>query len=594
MRTPLRHPSSIMAPVVTAGLYFVMAVLALVSSRFEGGLAFIWSANALLMADLMTSRSSYWWRPILACGVASVVATWFFGMGPTAALPMAIVNLSEALIVAAICRRFAPDLRIAGSLRSLAVFIIALCGPGNIIPGMGAAFIASNVTGIFFGTGWLQWYTGHVLGGLTCTPILMVLLQGELTRWTRHAAVRMQAEALGLLAFFALITTHVFFLAHYPMLFVPLLPLVVIAFRIGHLGSAAAVVILAFIGGYATLTGHGPLHMISVTMGQRIQFLQLYLAFSFLLSVPVAAELDRRRHLLRMLQASEARYRLIADHSGDVVLNIGVGGVIEYASPSALEQIGFSPDELVGQPVADLSDPEDRALVIAAHRQAIERPGDVQTVEFRPRISLDGRDCYEMVTRAALDEQGQPIGAISTIRDMSHHKAQQRALLKVAAIDSLTGADTRRAFLEKLDSELRRAALGVKSCLLLIDIDHFKTVNDCHGHGAGDQVLAGFVERLRPGLRSMDSIGRLGGEEFAILLSGVDIRRASVVCERLRTMVARSPLWVDSRGQGISVTFSAGLVELKQKADRTDVLEAADKALYRAKHSGRNCLRLAA
>lgn len=594
MRMPLRDPSSLFAPIVTAGLYFVMAVLALVSSRFEGGLAFIWSANALLMADLLTSRSSYWWRPVLACGAASIVSTWFFGMGPVAAVPMAIVNLSEALIVAVICRRFLPDLRIAGSIRSLAIFIFALCGPGNIIAGMGAAFVASNVTSGSFGAGWLQWYTGHVLGGLTCTPILIVLLQGELTRWARHTPVRTQVEATGLLLFFALATTHVFFLARYPMLFAPLLPLVVIAFRIGHLGSAAAVVILAFIGGYATMTGHGPLHMISATMGQRIQFLQIYLAFSFLLSVPVAAELDRRRRLLRMLQASEARYRLIAEHSGDVVLNISVAGVIEYASPSAAEQIGLPPDELVGQLVANLSDLEDRDLVIAAHRRAIERPGDVQTVEFRPLVSIDGRDCYEMVTRAALDERGKPIGVISTIRDMSHHKAQQRALLKVAAVDSLTGADTRRAFLEKLDGELRGVALGVQSCLLLIDIDHFKSVNDCHGHGAGDRVLAGFVERLRPGLRSVDSIGRLGGEEFAILLSGVDIQRASVVCERLRTMVTSSPLWIDSCEQGIAVTFSAGLVELKKRADRADVLEAADKALYRAKHSGRNCLRLAA
>jgi len=129
--------------------------------------------------------------------------------------------------------------------------------------------------------------------------------------------------------------------------------------------------------------------------------------------------------------------------------------------------------------------------------------------------------------------------------------------------------------------------------LLLIDIDHFKSVNDRFGHGVGDKVLSGFVERLRPGLRGGDSIGRLGGEEFAILLTGTDIQRASMVCERLRNMVSAQRISADG-AETIAVTFSAGLVEVDGKANRSELLEAADKALYRAKHSGRNCLRLAA
>lgn len=106
-------------------------------------------------------------------------------------------------------------------------------------------------------------------------------------------------------------------------------------------------------------------------------------------------------------------------------------------------------------------------------------------------------------------------------------------------------------------------------------------------------MLAGFVDRLRPGLRGIDSIGRLGGEEFAILLTGTDVERASMICERLREMVSVNPVPIDS-GEAIRVTFSAGLVGLDQRAARDDIVEAADKALYRAKHSGRNCLRLAA
>ncbi|EPR17074.1 diguanylate cyclase [Sphingobium indicum IP26] len=593
MQTSLQHPSSRLAPLALGCAYFLMAALALASSRFEGGLAFIWGANALLMAYLLTSRAGAWPGALIVCGVASALSTALWGMGTLAAVPMAVINLLEALIVALICRRFAPGGKFAGSMQRLFVFILALCGPANLIAGLAAATVASALTTVPFASSLLQWYTGHVLGGLTCTPILMMLMRGELRRWFGQTPPRGKWEALGLLLLFALATAFVFYAARYPLLFALLLPMVAIVFRLGNLGAAASVMILAMIGGMATMTGHGPLYMIPGTLGERMQFFQLFLAFSFLLSMPIAAELNSRRRLFQMLQESEARYRAIAENSGDVVLNISVGGVIEYASPAAAEQIGCAPELLIGQDAANLVDPADRDQVIATLDRALDQPGEVQTVEFRPFISAQGSEWCEMVARAVVDERGLPTGVVSTIRDMSRHKARQRALQQVAALDSLTGADTRRAFLEKLEEEMLRVRHGARACLLLIDIDHFKAVNDCYGHGAGDRVLAGFVERLRPGLRGGDSIGRLGGEEFAILLSGTDVVRASMICERLREMVTAHPVQIDS-GEVIPVTFSAGLVGLGSQSDAQAVLEAADKALYNAKHSGRNCLRLAA
>ena len=588
----LRQPSPWIAPIATGCVYFMVASLALMLSRFEGGLAFIWAANAFLMAELLTSRTDHWPRAIIACGIASAIATACFGMGPQAALPMAAINIAESLIVAVICRRFVADRMVTGSIRPLIVFIVALCGVANIVSGVAAALVAATLTSVSFGHSFVQWYTGHVLGGLTCAPILIMAFQGEFRRWMDDASTRAKLEAVLLLGLFALTTVHVFFWARYPLLFAPLLPLVLIAFRVGHMGSAAAIILLAAIGGGATMAGVGPLTWIQGSTGDRIQFFQLYLALSFLLCMPVAVELAARKRLFRMLQQSEARYRAMAEYSGDVVLHISLDGTIQYASPSATEQIGCVPELLVGQAVANLVDPHDRASVIATHRLALEQPGAVHKVEFRPLVSTDGLEWCEMVNRAMIDERGLPSGVVSMIRDMSRHKARQHALQQVAARDSLTGADSRRAFLDKLDREIERAAVGARSSLLLIDIDHFKAVNDRYGHGAGDRVLSAFVERLRPGLRAGDSIGRLGGEEFAILMLDSDIDRASMVCERLRTILTE-PISVGA-ALAIGVTFSAGLVELDGASDRSAMLEAADKALYRAKHSGRNCLRLAA
>ena len=591
-RSTSRLSRALLSLVLTGSLYFVAATFALLLSRFEGGLAFIWGANAYVMAKLLTTRVQRWPPIILTCAIASALSTSLFGMGPLAAIPMAVINMAEALIVALICRHFLSDRPTIGATRPLMIFILALCAVADVITGIPAAAVASLLTPVSFGASWVQWYTGHALGGLICAPILVMLMQGELRRWRRDKSRAEKIEAVFILALFTLIIVHIFYWARYPMLFAPLLPLVLIAFRVGHMGAAASIVILALIGGTATLSGGGPLAIVSADMGARIQAFQFYLALSFLLSMPVAAELNGRRRLFQLLRESEARYRAIAEHSGDVVLNIGVTGIIDYASPSAFEQVGCAPELLIGQSAADLVDPQDRPQVIAAHRRALMRPGSIHTVEFRPLLSIGAMEWCEMVTRAVVDERGQPSGVISTIRDMSRHKARQRALQQVAARDSLTGADSRRAFLEKLEAEILRTRHGVRSSLLLIDIDHFKAVNDVHGHGVGDEVLTAFVDRLMPGLSAQDSIGRLGGEEFAILLPDSDIDRASLLCERLRALLL-DPIPV-SCGKHIGITFSAGLVELDDTSTRSAMLEAADKALYRAKHSGRNCLRLAA
>ena len=586
------RPYSLIGSLMMGCVYFAAASGALLISRFEGGLAFIWGANAFLMAQLLTSRTRHWPRALIVCGAASGAATALFGIGPLGAIPMAAVNLSESLIVALLCRRFVPDHRVVGSTRPLIVFIAALCLCANVAAGLLAASVASWLTPVSYGASFLQWYAGHVLGGLTFTPILILLMQGEFRRWVRDTSPHDKIEAALLLGGFAGVTLAVFS-SPMPLLFLPLLPLVLIAFRVGQMGAAAALILLAGIGGYATLAGTGPLSAMAGQVGGHVQFFQFYLATSFLLSVPVAAELNARRRLSRLLQESEARYRAIAEHSGDVVLTVGIDGITHYASPAAHEQIGCAPELLVGHPAADLIDPQDRAPVIAAHRAAVRQPGSVHCVEFRLAArSSDAYEWCEMVTRALVDERGIPNGVVATVRDISRHKARQRALQQQAACDSLTGADSRRAFLQKLDHAVEQAREGARSCLLLIDIDHFKAVNDHHGHGAGDRVLAGFVERLSAGLDEGESIGRLGGEEFAILMPGHDLAEAARRCERLRALL-REPIAAGG-GLEIAVTFSAGLVELHGKAERSAMLEAADAALYQAKRSGRNCIRLAA
>ena len=163
------------------------------------------------------------------------------------------------------------------------------------------------------------------------------------------------------------------------------------------------------------------------------------------------------------------------------------------------------------------------------------------------------------------------------------------ANVRLANQDALTGAANRRAVLEALESQLSKAQRQrTPLALLMLDIDHFKRVNDQYGHLAGDQVLRHFVHVVRQRLRAQDFLGRYGGEEFLLLLPDTDLAGAQQLAQQLCQAVQAAPC--DWQGQTIAVTVSVGIASTgtSQQADGETLLQAADQALYRAKDKGRN------
>ena len=178
--------------------------------------------------------------------------------------------------------------------------------------------------------------------------------------------------------------------------------------------------------------------------------------------------------------------------------------------------------------------------------------------------------------------------------DITQLKRQQRELTRLAWSDSLTGVLNRRRFLDLAEIEMKRAKRGkAKTALILMDIDHFKVINDTHGHAAGDAVLCELVERWKSELREYDLLARIGGEEFAVLLPDCEVEGAVAVMNRLLKKTAQPP--VLHMQEKISSTISAGLVFIKDNETSLDTaLARADAALYRAKEKGRNCFVLQA
>lgn len=227
-------------------------------------------------------------------------------------------------------------------------------------------------------------------------------------------------------------------------------------------------------------------------------------------------------------------------------------------------------------------------LIVSVSRRVIIRP----IVELTSRLAEiePGRGI-----RIAIDEKHQDdeIGLLShsanaLIDAHEHALAELRAL---ATIDSLTGTCNRREFIRRLEEELvriQRLELG-RATVLMIDIDHFKKINDTHGHPAGDAALMQLGTILRSNARRIDTVGRLGGEEFAILLVSTDIDEGTSFAERLRQTVAETPVVYE--GRLIQMTLSIGIAALSlDDCDSTVALARADKALYLAKDQGRNCV----
>jgi two-component system, cell cycle response regulator len=166
--------------------------------------------------------------------------------------------------------------------------------------------------------------------------------------------------------------------------------------------------------------------------------------------------------------------------------------------------------------------------------------------------------------------------------------AAQEALRLEAIRDHLTGLWNRRMILDQLGRELHRAAHEKRSlAVVLVDLDHFKAVNDTHGHAAGDTVLREAAARMRVALRDYDFIGRYGGEEFLILLPGCDGESARLVAERVRMRVASSPIGFGASNVSITVSLGVAWTGTSREA-AASLIDAADAALYRAKALGRD------
>lgn len=581
-------------PVLLGCAYFATAATTVTLTRFGGGVAFVWLATALLLPYLSVHRRRDWPLALLACAAGTFVVSTCFGYGIVAAPFMAIANIGEAVIAALLLRRWAPNGRYFESTAGIVAFVLAAAILAPALSGLLSASVTAILIGKPFWENWLTWVAGHALGTIVLTPIVMLGVGGETGGWLGRASWTMRIEAAALLMLVAGCAMLVFWQDTLPMLFLPLLPMMVATIRLGRFGAAGSTVIVASIGSVLTLCGHGPVNLLHLSTAVRVEFLQFYLATAVMLVLPVAALLHERKALFARLSLSEARLRLIADATGDAIMNVAIDGTILYASPSVRELVGVAPEQLVGRNARDMLDPTDLAKHTAACASALANPSKTLSNTYRITTADAGQRWFETSTRATADEDGIVTGLVSVLRDVSDRKAAEEQLTREATTDPLTGLANRRAFVQALDRGLDRVRRGEGRCALAVfDLDRFKTINDSHGHAVGDLVLQAFAAVATSAVRDADLVGRIGGEEFAVILWNADEALAVKICERLRVALAARRVPAGG-GAEVAVRASAGIAMLDVRHDAATILAAADAALYRAKAAGRDRLVLAA
>jgi diguanylate cyclase (GGDEF)-like protein/PAS domain S-box-containing protein len=288
------------------------------------------------------------------------------------------------------------------------------------------------------------------------------------------------------------------------------------------------------------------------------------------------------------LMNSEKRSRLLAENAWEVIWTMDLDGKITYVSPAVERMRGITPEEAMRQSLDEIHPPESAASVADYYRQvfaAIE--AGTEPPMFRGENEYYRKDgsimTGELQVIPHLDGSGKVIELIGVTRDISERKVFEAELRNLAVTDTLTGVWNRRHGTELLAADLSARRPGQALSLLMLDIDHFKTINDTFGHQAGDHVLIEIASRLRRSLRGSDMVARWGGEEFVVLLRDCALPDALRLAEDIRAAIAELPF-----GAMGSLTVSVGVAEARAGEDLPTWLERADQALYRAKRSGRN------
>jgi diguanylate cyclase (GGDEF)-like protein/PAS domain S-box-containing protein len=346
-----------------------------------------------------------------------------------------------------------------------------------------------------------------------------------------------------------------------------------------------------------------PLDLMFLIKGDNVHYIMAALTTFFLAMMLVVSSRYNKvikqaitqkfenQQILDELSISEQRFHDVALCSSDWIWEVDSEARYIYSAGRVKEILGYSPEELLGKTPFELMPDDEAERVGKIFRKICAQQEPIVDLEWNMfKNTEDGERIWILSNGVpVLDSSGNLEGYRGVDKDITERKQLEERLGHMATHDPLTGLYNRGELDRLLLEEVQRSArYSHPLSVLMIDVDHFKGINDTYGHQVGDEVLRNLAQMLTSFLRAMDHAGRYGGEEFLITLPETTATEAQVVAERIRKGIADSSVALSS-GLDISFTVSIGVATHPDHGvDEDSVLSAADEALYRAKNSGRN------
>ena len=381
-----------------------------------GHLGSIWIANAVLVFALLSSARSQW-RVLIGATLATHVAVnLVVGGSLVVSIGLAIANVTEATLAALLLHdrlRSAADLIEQKTQLRFFAFVVVLAPAVSALIG---ALTLHLVQGASFPEAVLRWWAAAALGMALIVPLLLASRPAALGASLRS---RLVSDWIGSFGVLLIVAIFVFNQASYPILFLLLPPVLLIAFRIGVVGTAIGISLCAVVALVLTTSNVGPFTLIQddSSVGQTM-VMQLLLATLILTTYPVCAITATQRKLLREIAASEERFKLLAANSSDVVALTDPDGIIRYVSPAVTALLGWEAEDLIGKSGKSFIHIDD-AMVYVRGVEMLTQGRDTLTGSFRMR-HRDGRYLWmETVSRGLFDTTGKHLGWVSSSRDIS-------------------------------------------------------------------------------------------------------------------------------------------------------------------------------
>ena len=296
---------------------------------------------------------------------------------------------------------------------------------------------------------------------------------------------------------------------------------------------------------------------------------------------------EEKRRAEEALRESEARYRAIVEDQTELICRFLPDGALTFVNEACCRYFGKKREELIGHTFMPFIPDEDQEIV---RKQLTSLSPENPVVTYEHRVVAPNEEIrwQQRSDRAIFDEQGRIIEFQSVARDITERVRAEEQLAYMATHDTVTGLPNRAMFNERLTLELAHAHRNQqKPAVMLLDLDHFKDVNDTLGHSVGDQLLQAVGERLTSLLRKSDTVARMGGDEFMLILPEIAREEDAAKIAHKILGAFREPFVFD--GDELHITTSIGIALYPDDGEDADTLmKNADIAMYRAKEQGRN------